>query len=248
MSGDISGYLAKITSEHKNKPKFAAFVSVFLQPLADIIAVANSMPGLFDIDTAVGQQLDFLGEWIGLTRFVNVPVVGTYFSFDITGLGFDEGTWFSSGDPFFTTTALDDPTYRNLLKAKILQNQWDGSMDGAYAIWDQLFEGTGLVVAINDHADLTFDMSMVATIALPTPVQIALFTGGYISTRPAGIRIRGYTLPTIVAAKIFSLDLEDNGHGGLDESIWLSGAGFKFFAWDLENSMFGGFDESVWET
>lgn len=247
MSGDISGYLAKITSEHKGKPNYTAFVSVFLQPLADIIAVANSLPGLFDLDTAVGQQLDFLGEWIGLSRYINLPITGSYFSFDISGLGFDEGSWFSSGDARYTTTALDDPTYRNLLKAKILQNQWDGSIPGAYAIWDQLFEGTGLQVAIVDHCDLTFDMVMEASIALPTTIQIALFTGGYISTRPAGVRIRGYTLPTTL--KIFSLDLEDATHGGLDESVWAVGPiTTKFFAWDLENSMFGGLDDSVWET
>lgn len=68
MSGDVLPFLNLVTSEHQPRPKFIAALTAIMQPLADQIAVANSLPAAFDIDTAIGVQLEAVGEWVGHGR------------------------------------------------------------------------------------------------------------------------------------------------------------------------------------
>lgn len=217
--GDVTPYIDLVTSEHKDKPKFIATLTASLQPLADLLVTLGIMNGIFDLDTAVGDQLLKIGQWIGLSNIINIPITGVYFSWNIPGQGWNQAPWFSPGDARFTSVTLDDPTYRQLLRAKVLQNQWDGSIEGAYAIWDTLFAGTGLTVYIIDHGDLTITMGMTATGAPPTPTQLALFQGGYISTKPATIGILGYILPG-GSGTTFAFDLNTSSFSGFDTGTW----------------------------
>jgi len=82
MSADITDYLALITSEHNQKPNFVAVVSAFVQGFADETATISSIIGLYDLDTAVGSQLDTIGLWVGQSRDLLEPISGVYFSFD----------------------------------------------------------------------------------------------------------------------------------------------------------------------
>src|SRR5208337_3756932 len=93
MAGDITPYTSLITSEHNKQPGYMAVIGMLLQPLADQIAVTLSISALYDLDTAVGAQLDTVGQWIGPTRYLTVALPDVYFSFDVPGLGFDQGDW-----------------------------------------------------------------------------------------------------------------------------------------------------------
>ncbi|MGC7970039.1 DUF2612 domain-containing protein, partial [Salmonella enterica] len=73
-----------------------------------------TLPFDFDLDQAIGVQLDAVGEWVGISRNITVPLAGVYFSFDIAGLGFDQGVWKGPFDPDTGLTTLDDDTYRLL--------------------------------------------------------------------------------------------------------------------------------------
>ena len=73
----------------------------------------------FDIDEAIGVQLDILGKWIGRTRVVSQPISGIYFSFDTDGLGFDQGVWQGPYDPDAGFTNLSDETYESSSKQKL---------------------------------------------------------------------------------------------------------------------------------
>ena len=58
---DISTYLDRVTSEHKDKPKFMALVEARLKPFVDIFELLEEIDRAFDIDTAEGNQLDMIG-------------------------------------------------------------------------------------------------------------------------------------------------------------------------------------------
>src|ERR1700748_1781388 len=90
-------YLSLITSEYRYQPKFRAWISVLLQGLVDAQNVVASFPALFDLDVAVGDQLDKLGEWIGVGREITV-VEPTWFSWGVAGLGWGQGRWQSPFD------------------------------------------------------------------------------------------------------------------------------------------------------
>lgn len=129
-------YTKLITSEHSQQPQFMALVELWTDTIGDITDLIDSMPSLFDLDTAIGAQLDVLGEWIGLSRTVGGILLVQFFGFgdDASALGFGElsdpsvgGRFYELGESSTSTAILPDPEYRILLKAKILQNQWDGS-------------------------------------------------------------------------------------------------------------------------
>ena len=86
----MSKYTELITNYHATKPKFLAHVDLMTRPLIDVAAATRGLISAFDIDSAVGVQLDILGLWIGRSRVVSQPISGVYFSWDmIRGYGRD---------------------------------------------------------------------------------------------------------------------------------------------------------------
>lgn len=220
MTALLTDYTSLITSEHADKPKFMAMVSLLAQWGADRRNMLASIPGLFDIDSAVGQQLDFIGEWVGVKRTLSVPLSGVYFSFDTSGVGFDQGTWLGPYDPTTGLVSLPDDQYRILLYATIAANNWDGTVPGAYTAWNMIFQPLGYSVLISDNQDMT--MSIVLVGPTPDAVTLALFTGGYLNLRPAGVGITNYYLPSVPDSPVFGFDVENTSIAGFDVGGWVT--------------------------
>ena len=213
MAGDVIPYLNLITSEHAQRYKFVASVLESVQPFADVTAVLNSIPTLYDLDNAVGEQLDIIGQWVGVSRYVSTPLTNVYFSLDTVGLGLDQGLIWSPGEPLTGLTALPDDIYKLLIRAKIVANHWDGTIPNAYAVWNVLFANQGYQIVIQDNGDMTMLLGLVSNSIDPTFFQ--LFIGGYLDLRPAGVAISGYITPS-APAPFFGLDVENSVISGLD--------------------------------
>lgn len=138
----LTDYTDLVTSEHSDKPRFMATLSAVAQCFVDLQNGLIDIPDEFDLDNAVGVQLDAVGLWVGISRKVNTPLAGVYFSFDTSGLGFDQGVWQGPFDPTTGVTSLDDDTYRLLLRAKIGANHWDGTLGTSAAILNAIFGGS----------------------------------------------------------------------------------------------------------
>lgn len=212
-------YLALITTEHQNRPKFIATVSASVSPFAKIQEVLRSLPRAFDIDTAVGHQLDVLGEWIGRSRRINEPISGVYMEWDgAANVGWEAGNWKGPFDPDDGVISLPDDSYRLLLKAKIAANAWDGTIPGAYAVWENIFTGSYLI--IEDLQDMTMAIG-VSGIPLST-LDTELLTRGYLPLKPAGVRIRDYAVvPT--EGVLFAWDVNESAaFAGWEIGNWTS--------------------------
>lgn len=69
LAYDISYYQSLITSEYQaNSPNFIAWVTALLQKLVDLSQVAELIPDAYDLDLAIGNQLDVLGLLRGVSR------------------------------------------------------------------------------------------------------------------------------------------------------------------------------------
>jgi hypothetical protein len=150
---ELTDYTGLITSEHNQRPKFMAVVAALAQPMVDLMSVLGSMPARFDLDVAVGVQLDDVGRWVGISRIIRTPLTNVYFSLDIDGIGFDQGIWKGPFDPDTGLTTLDDDTYRAVIRAKIGANHWDGTMEGSVAILNSIFSPAGELEPTLVHAD-----------------------------------------------------------------------------------------------
>ena len=188
-------YVNLITSEHQTKPNFAAVVAALTQwsidyqstvaigsavdtsVMADVTAPVDTplvqytfgaTPSLYDLDAAVGVQLDAVGLWVGLTRYVTVPSIGSI--------------------------TLADADFRTLLYAKIAANHWDGSMAGLQAILAKILPNSGIQLFAVDNQDMS--MTIYVAGGAPTAMQLALLHGGLLVPRPEGVQIAGISLVT----------------------------------------------------
>lgn len=154
------GYLDLITSEHRTRPKYIATVKKFLESTDSLMELSLTLPSYFDVDNAVGEQLDILGEQLGKSRVLPFN--------SIAG----------------RSSILPDDLYRVLLKATIAKFNWQGGIEELYKNWDQLLPD--IKISIRDNQDMTMDITLVGVKNEQLKEMIRL---GYIIPKPQGVRL-----------------------------------------------------------
>lgn len=187
-------YTDLLTSQYQSdsSPNFVAMVQLVTDPLINNQNVLATLPLLFDLDDATGVQLDILGQWIGMSRTVQIPIVGLYFSLDVVGVGLDQGIWYQTGNPLFTSQLLGDDLYRRALQAKALANRIGRSIYDVYSVLDVLTRGTALSFVIHDYGNMSMAYESVG--AAPDDQTLAILNRDYLKLRPETVSL----LPTIL--------------------------------------------------
>jgi hypothetical protein len=120
----------------------------------------------YDIDTAIGVQLDVLGQILGQSRVMPFqPSMGV-------------------------SPILDDTTYRLLLYAKRAINGWNAKIPSLYPLWQTLFPGGNIIFI--DNQNMTATIIIAGTF---TSIEIDLITNGLIVPRPETVLYTYYTSP-----------------------------------------------------
>jgi len=175
---------------HAAQPKFKAVIENLVRWSVDAQSQLSTMPAKRDIDLATGVHLDALGVWIGFARTLFVPTLGT--------------------------VSLSDADYRILLRARIAIDYWDGTYDSLQKILGSLFPGTGTIVYALDNQNMSINIVSLGT-AL-TATRLALLTQGFLSPKPAGVRIAGISA---ITGPLFGLDTQDDSIAGPDTGAFL---------------------------
>lgn len=209
-------YLALIPGQNSNKPRFMAWVAANMQPLVDAQALALSLSSYFLLDTAVGAQLDILGQQLGQTRIVDfVPEGGV-------------------------SSELDDDLYRLILKAKVLKNTWRGTRQEIYEFWQRVFPLYGIQIV--DGQDMTMSVAVFGLPLDPSALMPftwdtpglgwgqgywTLFNGGilrelvrngYFTPKPAGVSV-SYSFPD---DPVFAWNQNSDYLKGWNEGTWIN--------------------------
>jgi len=181
-----------VISQHVNKPKFMSALGIVAGAIQEIQGVIASMPSKFDVDGASGDQLDKVGEWVGRKRVVEDILTPEFFGFsdDLAALPFGEqinvsigGRFYEKGESFSSSSTLGDPEYRTILKAKIVRNQWDGSIEGLENALQFVFNTTAAVI---DVGNLSLDVKIGRPI---TGIEKTLLTQFDLLPRAGGVKI-----------------------------------------------------------
>lgn len=125
-----------ITTQFEDKDVFNRYLRLLKTGAQEALYVARDLMQKRDIDTAVGNQLDIIGEIIGQPRvLVNTDLYpffgfkdqlaansfGTYYNSQIGGY------WYSYGGKIGGDVSLNDEQYRLIIKAKIIKNNARGT-------------------------------------------------------------------------------------------------------------------------
>lgn len=169
----IQEYLSLITSEHALQPNYIAWLTAALDKPDDINSLLSNMYNYFDLDQAIGAQLDTIGALVGCNRTVNFQPSGG------------------------VSPVLDDETYKLIIKAKIARNAWDGTNGGIVDIWDDTLPEISLVIEDNQ------DMTITAVVSgITSTLQQNLVANGYIIPKPMGVGF-GYQFITGGSSTIY---------------------------------------------
>lgn len=174
MSVDLSTYYQNLLiTQYHEKPKAKAEIALGAKTFTGDWLMTD-IPGIVDVDTATGTQLDLIGKIVGLSRVANGFVFGTnFYSYDDEAdpMAHPEAKGMSDiGSPvearfkdyeevrknIYTMT---DGIYRKMIKLKILQNNTRATLKD---IDDGLFKIFGNDITITDNFDMTGDITVAA--------------------------------------------------------------------------------------
>ncbi|MFS1583637.1 MAG: DUF2612 domain-containing protein [Candidatus Arsenophonus phytopathogenicus] len=210
-------YAEYITPQHRQAEKFTQHVALMTRALSDISALAEQLNRFFSIDRSTGHQLDVVGEWIGLSRFVKTPITGVYFALDTEGVGFDQGSWKRRFDSDSGFTELDDDTYRSILRAKIRSNHWDGTCEMLADIYQGVIPNESVKIFFTDNQDMSMEVYLTGGV-VPEVVK-AVIRQGYLNIKPEGVKLNAYT-GSEGDNGIFGFDVNNRYIDGFDVGSW----------------------------
>jgi hypothetical protein len=151
-------YLSLFSSEYQNSAKWLEWVRKDWQPFDDLTDLMSIMSGYFNVQTAIGVQLDTIGAIVGASRTLPFQP--------------------SNG----VSPVLEDDTYRQLLLATIGINHWSSKLVDIYRIWKNVFPQGKLV--INDNQNMTCTVIVSGSFS---SIVLDMITHGFIIPRPEGV-------------------------------------------------------------
>ena len=212
-------YTTLIAGYHAQKPKFQKWVFALTEPLR----IARERLALmqvqdFDLDMAVGAQLDAVGARIGLNRRLPIPVTDAFFALDdVDGIGLDLGVWLTKLDTTSILVTMSDNVYRMALKAKVRLNHYDGTRQQIVSIVRDLFESfnsSDYLVTVVDSQDMNFTIGMVKSEM--SPILLELIQNRILDTIAAGV---GANFDDMAQVR-FGFDVNTTSVKGFDLGFW----------------------------
>ncbi|MEQ4915966.1 DUF2612 domain-containing protein [Morganella morganii] len=207
-------YLRLITSQHQPVDKFVSHINLITKSLSEITRLSLDLNKYFSLDEAVGVQLDVIGEWVGISRYISTPITGVYFSLDMDDIGFDQGVWKREFDAESGFTELDDETYRTIIRVKIKANHWDGTSESLMEIYRSLLPGKDTRIFFIDNQDMTMDVFITGSVI--DEVTKSIIKQGYLGVKPEGVRVNQYYINSVPKLPIFGFDITNDYIAGFD--------------------------------
>ena len=145
----------------------------------------------FDLDKAVGAQLDAVGARIGLARSLPIAIPDVFFALDdVDGIGLDLGVWLTKLDTTTALVTMGDNVYRMALKAKVELNHYDGTLEKITSLLLSLFDAFQSREALIDVIDnQSMHISIYVVKVNVNPILLALLEQHFLDTVAAGVGV-----------------------------------------------------------
>lgn len=186
----------RIYAQYADKPKAVAWYGITPTIADEIESAYEAVRMSYDIDSAVGEQLDVIGRIVvidrGFESFVEFEP-DTFFGGDTLAAQF--GGVDSQFETVGTTVSdeVSDAIFRVLIRAKIAKNNSDASLDGVVDALSYITSSSPIRVV--DNEDMTFSVSFGSEL---TDIERFVFNTFDIVPRPQGVKFLGYTEETAI--------------------------------------------------
>ena len=239
MINNSECYRRLVTSQYRRSPRFIAMVEKLAGYGLDADEAADNIISAFNPDTATTSQLDIIGAIVGVSRDLTFEpsaiaiekVVcptpeemnsGVEYRIIYTpGPESAIATQYLSGtmlDDMNENDSLDDDAFRLIVKARIIQNTWKGTLPELYELWQGVFPHSK-PIQIQDLQDMSYNIVLQGDYST---LEKELILNGYIIPKPEGVRINILTFVDGEGLPLFSYDYNNMTYSGY-ESFWAKG-------------------------
>lgn len=231
MTQDLAYYKRLVTSEYRSSNKFCAMVDRLIGYGLDIDVAVGNMLAAFEVDTATTAQLDILGTIVGVSRQLSFepsaaalgevicpsppelasgetyPLIFTPLPEKVEDTSFLSG--FSPAE-MSDGNLLDDDVFRLMIKARIIQNTWKGTISELYELWNAVM-GSDKKLFVEDRQDMSYDVVLQGDY---TKLEEELIIHAYIIPKPEGVRINILTFVSTEGLPLFAYDYNSMRYSG----------------------------------
>ena len=231
MMQNLDYYKRLITSEYRHSPRFVAMVEKLVNYGLDLDDSIANMIVAFEVDNASTAQLDILGTIVGTSRQLTFEPTATAIgevicpspaeiaSGEVYPIIYTPmpdkmlGTPFLSGYPpaeMGDGNLLDDEVFRLMIKSRIIQNTWKGTIGELYDLWNAVM-GADKKLSIEDLQDMSYNIVLQGDY---TQLEEELIIHAYIIPKPEGVRINVLTFVSTDGLPLFSYDYNTMRYSG----------------------------------
>ena len=179
----------RIYAQYRDKPKAVAWYAIARALGGSIEAAAQAVRKSYDIDTAVGKQLNVIGRIVVAPRSFVGSIPMNPGLFDLT-----DGDQFGDDDAMFSALTIDqdgqlsDELYRLVIKAKIVKNNGDATIENILDGMNFLLP-KAQVLRVTDGEDMSFSIEFYGEIT--NLERFALLNAGLVP-KPQSVKFNGF--------------------------------------------------------
>jgi hypothetical protein len=202
---------SRVTEQFKDKRVYDKYLQMLLSGKVELQNVIKDTMQLRSIDTAVGAQLDVIGEIVGRPRGLVTSEIFTYFGFDgaMQADSFSSttdptvgGQWYSLNAPVGISREPSDDEYRLILKAKIIKNRTMARPEDVIAAYKFLFGASQVTIDESSPAEVRIGIGKILN-NVERGLLFDLGGAGQLLPKPAGV---SYSYTEFQAGRVFATD------------------------------------------
>lgn len=208
----------RVTEQFKNKRIYDKYLQLLVSGKIELQDVIKDTMQLRSIDTAVGAQLDVIGEIVGRPRglvtsevfyyfgFEGAPQADSYSSTNDPTVG---AQWYSLDAPVGISRAPSDEEYRLIIKAKIIKNRTLARPEDVIDAYKFLFGASQVTIDEYEPANVRIGIGKILT-NVERGLLFDLGGAGTLLPKPAGV---GYSYTEFQAGRVFATEGFPGGQG-----------------------------------
>lgn len=179
----------RIYAQYRDKPKAVAWYAIARELGGSIEAAAEAVRKSYDIDTAVGDELNVIGRIVVAPRSFVGSLPMNPGLFDLT-----DGDEFGDDEAMFSALTIDqdgqlsDELYRLVIRSKIIKNNGDATIENILDGMNFLLPRAD-VLRVTDGEDMSFSIEFYGQIT--SLERFALLNAGLVP-KPQAVRFNGF--------------------------------------------------------